>query len=379
MFFIKPQSTNFGLNRFTKVENLRLQQTIDERLTDKMMEENKNEIKEKPIIGITCGDINGIGLEVTIKALLDARIIKYFVPVILCSAKVITQYRKILQAENFNFNQISEISQVHNRKINVLNLWDDEPIVAPGVESKENGKYTRMSLHEGVELLKSNSIQALVTAPLNKELVQDETFNFPGHTEYLTSAFSASESLMFMVHEELRVGVVTGHIPLSKVSDQIDSEKILMKARIMIKSLQQDFGIKKPRIAVMGLNPHAGEGGLLGPEEEEKIIPAIEELKAEGHLVFGPLPADGFFGSAQYLNFDGILAMYHDQGLIPFKQFAFGSGVNFTAGLSGVRTSPDHGTAFNLAGKNIADPSSMQSALYCAYDILKSRKEFGEV
>lgn len=338
------------------------------------MTQEKKE-RKRPIIGITCGDLNGIGIEVTLKALKDTRITKILTPVILCSSKVISFYKKQLDMEEFNFFQTDSIDKINPKRINVLNLWEEKVEINPGEPSKAGGKYTRMSLAKGVELLKSGAIHGLVTAPLNKELVQDESFDFPGHTEYLADAFEQQDSLMFMVHESLRVGVVTGHIPLADVSDAITTEGIVHKAKIMFKSLQKDFGIKKPRIAILGLNPHAGENGLLGKEEAEKINPAIEQLKESSHLVYGPFSADGFFGSSQFTSFDAILAMYHDQGLIPFKQFSFGNGVNFTAGLPAVRTSPDHGTAFNLAGKNIADESSLRSALYCACDIIKQRAE----
>lgn len=339
-----------------------------------MSKEKKD--KNKPTIGISCGDLNGIGMEVTLKALKDTRISKIMTPVLLCSSKVVSFYKKQLDMEDFNFFQVDDIEKIHREKTNVLNIWDDKLELNPGEPSKALGQYTRMSLAKGVELLKNGAIQGLVTAPLNKELVQDESFDFPGHTEYLAAAFELEDSLMFMVHEQLRVGVVTGHIPLAEVSEAVTTVGIVKKAKIMFKSLQKDFGIKKPRIAVLGLNPHAGENGLLGKEEEETIIPAIRQLKEGGNLAYGPYPADGFFGSSQFTNFDAILAMYHDQGLVPFKQFSFGGGVNFTAGLPAVRTSPDHGTAFNLAGKNIAEESSFRSALFCACDIIKNREEY---
>ena len=227
-----------------------------------------------------------------------------------------------------------------------------------------------------MEDLKAGKIQAMVTAPLSKELVQSEDFKFPGHTEYLTQEDGAKDSLMFLVAEELRVGVVTGHIPLKEVSNKVTDKLLTEKLQLMIKSLKKDFGIKKPRVAVMGLNPHAGENGLLGDEEEKVINPVLNEFRNKGNLVFGPFPSDGFFGSNQYRSYDGILAMYHDQGLIPFKNIAFSNGVNFTAGLSFIRTSPDHGTAFSIAGKNEADETSMRSAIYCAADIISHREEF---
>ena len=338
------------------------------------MKEKKSS-KDRPLIGITCGDLNGIGMEVTLKALMDNRALQQFTPVILASGKVISFYRKHLKLEDFSYFHTDDIKKTNPKKVNVLNVWDDNVELTPGSENRNTAEYTLRSLNKGVELLKSNDIAALVTAPLNKNLVQTDDFDFPGHTEYLASAFGQEDSLMFMVHEQVRVGVVTGHMPLSKVPESISEELIINKASMMLKSLKKDFGIGKPKIAILGLNPHAGEEGLLGQEEIDIISPAIDRLKEQGHVVFGPFPADGFFGSGQYANFDGILAMYHDQGLIPFKYMAFGGGVNFTAGLPFVRTSPDHGTAYNLVGKNVADSSSIMAAIYAALDIVRSRQE----
>jgi len=339
---------------------------------------NRKDSKEKPLIGITCGDLNGIGIEVTMKALMDNRVMQHFTPVILASAKIISFYRKHLQLNDFSYFHTEDISKVNPKKVNILNIWKETVELTPGVPSDTTAKFTLESLNEGVRLLKEGSISALVTAPLNKALVQSDTFDFPGHTEFFASAFDQKESLMFMVNEDIRIGVATGHMPLSEVPRSLNSDLILKKSKMMLRSLKKDFGIKKPRLAIMGLNPHAGEDGLLGTEEKEIIIPTIEKLKEQGHIVFGPFPADGFFGSGQYANFDGILAMYHDQGLIPFKHIAFGGGVNFTAGLPCIRTSPDHGTAYNLVGKNVADPSSMMTALYTAVDIARSRIESKE-
>ena len=333
--------------------------------------------KKKNVIGITLGDINGIGPEVIIKSLEDPRIIKQFTPVVYGSSKVISFYRRALNKEDFNYNQIPSLDKIQHKKVNILNVWNDEVEIKPGQANEKGGKYARLALQKATEDLKEGRIQAIATAPLSKELVQDENFKFPGHTEYLTQQAEAKDSLMFLVHEGLRVGVVTGHVPLKEVSGKISQEKITSKLKIMIKSLQKDFGIKKPRVAVLGLNPHAGENGLLGDEEEKIISPVIKQFKNEHHMVFGPFPADGFFGMASYKNFDGILAMYHDQGLVPFKTLAFESGVNYTAGLSFVRTSPDHGTAFAIAGKNEADPTSFRNALYLANDIVRQRAENG--
>lgn len=338
-----------------------------------MTEPDQN--KKKPIIGITIGDINGIGPEVIIKSLEDARILKQFTPVIYGNGKVISYYRKNMDRENFNFTQISTLEKVNHKSINVLNVWEETVEINPGKENETGGKYAIIALRKAIKDLKEGKIQAITTAPLSKELAQSDDFKFPGHTEYLTKEAGASDSLMFLVHEQLRVGVVTGHIPLKEISNKISKDAISSKLNLMIKSLQKDFGIKKPRIAVMGLNPHAGENGLLGVEEKNIITPVIEEFRNNHHLVSGPFPSDGFFGMASYKNYDGVLAMYHDQGLIPFKTLAFESGVNYTAGLSFIRTSPDHGTAFSIAGKGEADPTSFRNALYLACDIINERGE----
>lgn len=331
--------------------------------------------KSKPVIGITIGDINGIGPEVIIKSLEDNRILRQFTPVIYASGKVISFYRKNLDKETFNFQQITSIDNVAHKKVNVLNLWDEAVEITPGQANEMGGKYAVLSLQKAVADLKDGKIDAITTAPLSKDLVQSDDFKFPGHTEYLTQEAGESDSLMFLVHDGLRVGVVTGHIPLQEVSKKVTKEKIIIKLQKMIKSLQKDFGIKKPKVAVLGLNPHAGENGLLGDEESKVLIPAMEEVKKGHNIVAGPFPADGFFGMGSYKQYDGVLAMYHDQGLIPFKTLAFEEGVNYTAGLPFVRTSPDHGTAFAIAGKNEADPTSFRNALYLANDIIRQRNE----
>ncbi|HCX22552.1 MAG TPA: 4-hydroxythreonine-4-phosphate dehydrogenase PdxA, partial [Cytophagales bacterium] len=327
------------------------------------MEDSSQKKEHKPVIGISIGDINGIGPEVVIKALNDNRILRHLTPVIYADGRIISFYRKQLNLQNFNYNQTKSIDKIQDRKVNVINLNEQNVEVTPGKGTKEGGDYALLSLRKCLEDLKGGKIQAMVTAPLSKELVQSEEFNFPGHTEFLTQEDGAKDSLMFLVAEELRVGVVTGHIPLKDVSKKLTDKLLRQKLELMIKSLKKDFGIKKPRVAIMGLNPHAGENGLLGDEEEKVIIPVLNDLRNKGNLVFGPFPSDGFFGSNQYRSYDGILAMYHDQGLIPFKNIAFSNGVNFTAGLSFIRTSPDHGTAFNLAGKNEADETSLRSAI----------------
>lgn len=329
--------------------------------------------KIKPIIGISIGDINGISAEVIIKALIDSRIQKTFTPLIYAHGKALTAYRKMLNLDDFNFMQIKSVDEVHHKKINVINVMEECPEIIPGVETAEAGKLALAALDHAIVDLKSQQIDALVTAPLNKNNINQPGIKFIGHTEYLTEAFGKTNSLMFMVTEKMRVGLVTGHMPLKDVAENITGEKIREKLNIMLKSLETDFGINKPKVAVLGLNPHAGENGLLGREEDEIIRPVIKEFKEKGALVFGPYPSDGFFGMRSQYKFDGVLAMYHDQGLVPFKTLAFESGVNFTAGLPIIRTSPDHGTAYNIAGKNIADEGSMRAALFQAYDIIDQK------
>ncbi|WP_109831311.1 4-hydroxythreonine-4-phosphate dehydrogenase PdxA [Reichenbachiella versicolor] len=335
-----------------------------------------NQKKEKkPIIGISIGDINGIGPEVIIRSLDNNKITKQMTPVIYGSAKVMSFYRKNLNATHFNFTPINDLSKVYHRKVNVLNCWEEPVELTPGKSTDVGGKYAFKALELATNDLIAGNIDALVTAPINKLNIQNDDFKFPGHTEYLTQKAEAKDGLMFMVAEDLRVGVLTGHIPLKDVPSKIKKEFIEDKLKLMISCLKEDFGVLKPKVAVLGLNPHAGEDGLLGKEEVEIIKPAVESIKSKGSLVMGPFPADGFFGSGQYKKFDGILAMYHDQGLVPFKSLVFSAGVNYTAGLPIVRTSPDHGTAYDLVGKNIAEPGSMLTALFTALDIANQRKE----
>jgi 4-hydroxythreonine-4-phosphate dehydrogenase len=331
--------------------------------------------KQKPILGISIGDLNGIGIEVTLRALSDSRVFKSFTPLIYGHGKAISFYRKLMNLEEFNFTQIRSHDEIQHRKVNVINIQEECPEIIPGVETQEAGKFALEALKSAVEDLKSGKIQGLVTAPVNKNNINTEEFHFVGHTEFITQSVGAKESLMMMVGESFRVGLITGHLPLAEVPKTITKELILKKANIFLKSLKEDFGIDRPKLAILGLNPHAGEDGLLGKEEEEIIKPAIRTLKDENKLVFGPYPSDGFFGMMHQTKFDGVLAMYHDQGLIPFKSIAFSSGVNFTAGLSIIRTSPDHGTAYNIAGKNIADEGSMRAALLLASDIISLHQE----
>jgi 4-phospho-D-threonate 3-dehydrogenase / 4-phospho-D-erythronate 3-dehydrogenase len=335
----------------------------------------KNKNQETPILGITLGDINGIGPEVVLKALSDHRILSMFTPVVYGSAKIISFYKKNLSLEDLNYTQVRKDGEYVAKRINVVNCLEESVEVKFGEANEESGKSAYLALKKATEDLKAGHIHGLVTAPINKHTIQNEAFQFAGHTEFLAAEFGAKDHLMLLTSDQLRVGVVTGHIPIKEVAAAITAEKLQSKIDILEKSLKVDFGINKPRIAILGLNPHAGEGGLLGEEEEKIIKPLIAEQKNKGKLVFGPYPADGFFGKGEHRKFDGILAMYHDQGLIPFKTLAFETGVNFTAGLSIVRTSPDHGTAYGIAGKFEASESSMRQALYLACDICKNRQE----
>lgn len=330
----------------------------------------------KPTIAITIGDVNSISPEIIIKALEDPRIIKMMTPVVYGSGKILSYYRKALNIRDFNYFQLKNLEELSDKKLNVLNLWEETVNITMGQSSEEAGKYAFISIKKAVEDAIAGKVDAIVTAPINKHNIQSEEFKFAGHTEYLAQEAGVKDSLMLLVDGDLRVGVVTGHIPIKEVSEKVTAEKIDSKLDVLEKSLKHDFGIKKPRIAVLGLNPHAGDGGVIGSEEEEMIKPLIEKRKEKGKLVFGPFPADGFFGNQQYKNFDAVLAMYHDQGLIPFKTLAFSNGVNFTAGLPFVRTSPDHGTAYDLTGKGLADETSMRQALFLAIDIIKNRKEY---
>lgn len=336
--------------------------------------------QQKPVIGISIGDYNGIGPEVILKAVGGNRLNKICTPVIYGSGKVINRYRQQLELKDWQFFTIQKIEQINHKQVNVINCVNDQNLeVQPGKITPEAGKVAFEALKRAVADLKAGKIDALVTAPINKHNIQSEEFNFPGHTEYLAKEFETEDVLMFMVSEQLKVGVATGHLPLEQVKKHITKELIIKKVEQLHTSLKRDFSIQKPRIAVLGLNPHAGENGLLGNEEKEIILPALIEIKKKGTLVFGPFPADGFFGTASWKQYDAVLAMYHDQGLMPFKMLAFENGVNFTAGLPKVRTSPDHGTAYDIAGKNEADESSMIHAIYTAIDVTKNRSELSEL
>lgn len=327
-------------------------------------------------IGISVGDINGIGLEVILKTLADKRILNWCVPVLYGSTKVASYHKNIIKVKDLTLHNINDIHGVNESAINVINCWMENVKITLGKCTAEGGKYATFSLEQATEDLLAGHLDALITAPINKKAMQLSGFDYPGHTEYLTSKSQAKENLMLMVNEDLRIGLVTNHLPLNQVASTITTELVLKKIELMNDSLKMDFGIDKPAIAVLGLNPHAGDGGVLGTEETDIILPAIESAKRKGILAIGPYAADGLFGSGNFANFDGILAMYHDQGLVPFKALSFGSGVNFTAGLPIIRTSPDHGTGFDIAGKNVADFSSFRQALYLAMDSARQRAEY---
>ncbi len=334
--------------------------------------------ENKPIIGISCGDTNGIGLEVIIKTLSDARMLEICTPVIFASNKVINFYRKSLPDINFSFMSVKDSSRINPKQVNAYNCWEEDMEINPGQITADGGKYAIISLTVAAEALKAGKLDGLVTAPIHKKNIQSDTFNYPGHTPYLKNLFEVKDVVMFMVAENMRVALVTEHLPLKDVAQNISKESILSKLLLMNESLKKDFGINKPKIAVLGLNPHSGDEGLLGKEEEEIIRPAIKDAKQKNILCFGPYPSDAFFARGQYEKFDAVLAMYHDQGLIPFKSLAHGEGVNYTAGIKGIRTSPDHGVAFDIAGKGIADESSFREAIFTAVQIIHNRKENGD-
>jgi 4-hydroxythreonine-4-phosphate dehydrogenase len=334
---------------------------------------------EKIMLGISQGDINGINYEVIMKALADNRIFDLCTPVVYGSPKVAAYHRKTVNLENFSFNTIRTVDEALTRRPNIINCIDDSARVELGRSTPYAGEASLKALEAAVKDLADAKIQALVTGPINKSNVKSEKFNFTGHTEFFESRFSSEGVLMLMINDLMRIGVVTTHIPLAKVNEYVMRDTILNKLRILNKSLLIDFTIRKPRIAVLGLNPHAGDNGLIGDEELKEIIPAIEMAQKEGVLAFGPFPADGFFGAGTYSKFDAVLAMYHDQGLTPFKALTTSGGVNYTAGLSVVRTSPAHGTAYEIAGKNEASPDSFLKAIYMACDIFRNRMNYKEI
>jgi 4-hydroxythreonine-4-phosphate dehydrogenase len=333
---------------------------------------------QKPVVGITTGDLNGIGLECIIKIFSDQRVLEFCTPVIFGSNKVVNFYRKLLPEYNISYNNIKDLTKLNPKQVNIHSTWEDEVNITPGILNEIGGKYAALSLFAATDALKEGKIHALVTAPIHKKNVQSELFPFTGHTPFLKHYFDVKDVVMLMCAENMRVGLVTEHVPVSEVAKHITKESIISKLRIMKDSLRKDFGIDKPRIAVLGLNPHAGDEGLIGKEDEEIIRPAVIEAKRSDVLVYGPYAADAFFARGTHEKFDAVLAMYHDQGLIPFKSLAKGLGVNYTAGLPGVRTSPDHGTAFDIAGKDKADESSFREAIFVALDILSKRSGYME-
>lgn len=335
------------------------------------MIESDNHVK----VGISMGDFNGIGMEVIIKTFMDNRMMQLCTPIVYSASRIASFHRKALGIADFSFNIIRDADAANPKMANLINCWEEEIKMELGTSTSLAGEKAIGSLELAIADLKSGKIDVLVTAPINKNNVQSATFKFPGHTEYLAEKFDVKDYLMLLVSDDLRIGTVTGHIPLNQVASALSTEKIYAKIKLLNNSLIQDFGIRKPKIAVLGLNPHAGDNGLLGEEETKLIIPAIEKLKSEGIMAIGPYAADGFFGSQVYHQFDGVMAMYHDQGLIPFKAMAFESGVNFTAGLPIIRTSPDHGTGYDIAGKNKASESSFRQSVYLACDLFHQRKQ----
>lgn len=331
-------------------------------------------------VGITQGDVNGIGLEVIIKTLLDPQLYELCTPVIFSSQKTTSYHRKALGQENFSFNPVKDLDSLNSKRANLITCYEEEINIELGKPSAVTGKYAIKSIEAACDALLQKKIDVLVTAPIDKHSIQSETFQFAGHTDYLDKKFGGNEnSLMLMIADTLRIAVATGHIPIANVASQLTQEKIYRKIKTLAQTLLQDFSIRKPKIAVLGLNPHASDNGTIGKEEQDVIIPAINKAKEENILVYGPYSADGFFGSDTYKQFDAVLAMYHDQGLIPFKALCFETGVNYTAGLSIVRTSPDHGTAYDLAGKNLASEISFRNALYLACDIFRTRNIHAEI
>ena len=332
----------------------------------------------KPIIGISCGDLNGIGIELIIKTFSDNRILEHCTPVIFASNKAVNFYRKLSPEINFNYQIIKDFSRITHKQVNLFNCWEEEAAITPGQLTDTGGRYAVLSLQTAVAALKQKQIDGLVTAPLHKKNIQSADFSFTGHTPYLKSIFGVTDAAMMLCAGNFRVALVTEHVPVAEITKHITKEKILSKLTIVHQSLQKDFGIDKPRIAVLGLNPHAGDEGLIGTEEETIIKPAIREAKNNNMLVVGPYSPDAFFARRSFERFDAVLAMYHDQGLIPFKTLSIGEGVNFTAGLPGVRTSPDHGVAFDIAGKDVADNSSFLAALFECIDIINRRNGYAE-
>jgi 4-hydroxythreonine-4-phosphate dehydrogenase len=339
---------------------------------------SNNLSENKPVIGFTCGDLNGIGTELILKSLSDSRFLDFCTPVVFASNKVINFYRKSMAEMNFSFTSIKDFYKLNPRQVNIFNCWEEEVAINPGTLSEISGQYAVKSLQAATQALKDGKIDALVTAPIHKKNVQSVDFSYTGHTPFLKDFFGVNDVLMLMIAENLKIGLVTEHLPVKDIAPHITRENIVSKLSILHASLKKDFNIERPKIAVLALNPHAGDEGLIGNEEEEIIKPAIKDAKQHNMLVMGPFSADAFFARGLHNKFDAVLAMYHDQGLIPFKSLAFGEGVNFTAGLPGIRTSPDHGTAFDIAGKDKADPASFRAAIFSSIDILNNQRMYEE-
>ena len=333
---------------------------------------------QKPIIGFSSGDVNGIGLEIIIKALSDTHILDMCTPVIFASQKSVLFYKKLVPEANINFQVIKDFTKLPHKQISLIQSWEEDIQIEPGKLNETGGKYAWRSLQQATQALKDGHIHGLVTAPIHKKNIQSEEFTYSGHTPFLKAFFEADEVVMILAADNMRVAPLTEHVPVAEITKYITKENIMRKLKILNYSLQKDFDINKPKIAVLGLNPHAGDEGLIGSEEETIIKPAIKDAKQNNLMVSGPYPADAFFARGTYQKFDAVLAMYHDQGLIPFKSLAIGDTVNYTAGLPAVRTSPDHGTAFDIAGKNIADASAMLSATFHCIDIVRRRTIYDE-
>ncbi len=333
----------------------------------------ENKIK----VGISIGDLNGIGSEVILKTFKDSRMLDFCTPIIFASTKTTSHFKKMFDVSS-NLHGIDDLNKILSKKVNIYNVWKEPVEINFGKEDKKIGEYAIKSLIAATQALKENKIDVLVTAPINKTSIQSETFKFPGHTNYLAKELEG-KALMFMISDKLKVGLLTDHVPVSEVAAHITPELIQEKVSIIIQSLKQDFGVVKPKIAVLGINPHNGDHGVIGNEDDTILTPTLDQLRKKGNLVFGPYAADSFFGSGNYKNFDAIIASYHDQGLIPFKTLSFGKGVNFTAGLSKIRTSPDHGVAYDIAGKNEACHTSFKEAVFEAISIYKKRKEYLEI
>nr|WP_294931884.1 4-hydroxythreonine-4-phosphate dehydrogenase PdxA [uncultured Flavobacterium sp.] len=336
-----------------------------------------NKKAENIIVGISIGDLNGIGSEVILKTFEDSRMLELCTPVIFANAKILSFVKKSFTS-TVQFHGIDKLDQVIPGKLNVLNLWRESVDINLGTNDEKIGEYAIKSFVAATKALKEGEIDVLVTAPINKYNIQSEDFKFPGHTDYLDQELEGN-ALMMMVHDDLRVGLLTDHVPLNEVSSHLTEELITRKIETIRKSLIQDFSIVKPKIAVLSLNPHAGDGGVIGKEDDLVLKPALKKIFEAGTMVFGPFPADGFFGSGQYEKYDAVVATYHDQGLIPFKTLSFGKGVNYSAGLNRIRTSPDHGTAYDIAGKDLADYNSFKEAVYLAIDIFRSRNQYEEI